>query len=305
MQFLAVLPVTTRGPWLFWNWGVQDAGRTNIAITLWPWFCDCDCDFVTLILWLWLPGVLFGRPEDPENPQPPPLCQGLLLLQKVLVNVLLLRKKFSLHFSISASLHLHIFRSQYPQLCLVHKDTKVAHGELQEQAMSLKFVEIGKVMLVWGILKNVSQVAVSNKISGLFMITIYGLCRDQICNIKSTKWVANCQECDLGGAEGGVPARGPGQASLLPPQGSRGRARPLWGRLYWQGAPGRRCVAQVHLDQTDLQVDQGEVWIGEMVICRMFEAMAGNFAHPEEIQLFLNVLNGSLALHAGDSCIIR
>ena len=101
--------------------------------------------------------------------------------------MLLLRKKFSLHFSISASLHLHIFRSQYPQLCLVHKDTKVAHGELQEQAMSLKFVEIGKVMLVWGILKNVSQVAVRNKISGLFMITIYGLCRDQICNIKSTK----------------------------------------------------------------------------------------------------------------------
>ena len=42
-----------------------------------------------------------------------------------------------------------------------------------------------------------------------------------------------------------------------------------------------------------------------MTIVRMFEAMAGNFAHPEEIQLFLNVLNGSLALHAGDSCIIR
>ena len=65
-----------------------------------------------------------------------------------------------------------ICRSQYPQLCLVHKDTKVAHGELQEQAMSLKFVEIGKVMLVWGILKNVSQVAtVSNKRLGLFMIS--------------------------------------------------------------------------------------------------------------------------------------
>ena len=28
----------------------------------------------------------------------------------------------------------------------------------QEQAMKLKFVEIGKVMLVWGILKNVTQV---------------------------------------------------------------------------------------------------------------------------------------------------
>ena len=37
----------------------------------------------------------------------------------------------------------------------------------------------------------------------------------------------------------------------------------------------------------------------------MFEAMAGNFAHPEDIQLFLNVLNGSMALHAGDSVILR
>ena len=44
-------------------------------------------------------------------------------------------------------------------------------------------------------------------------------------------------------------------------------------------------------------------WI--RLISRMFEAMAGNFAHPEDIQLFLNVLNGSLALHAGDSVIIR
>ena len=61
--------------------------------------------------------------------------------------------------SIPTSFHLlHLSRSQYPQLCLVHKDTKVAHGELQNQAMSLKFVEIGKVMLVWGILKNVTQV---------------------------------------------------------------------------------------------------------------------------------------------------
>ena len=44
-------------------------------------------------------------------------------------------------------------------------------------------------------------------------------------------------------------------------------------------------------------------WI--RLISRMFEAMAGNFAHPEDIQLFLNVLNGSMALHAGDSVILR
>ena len=49
-------------------------------------------------------------------------------------------------------------RSQYPQLSLVHKDPEEAHAELQKQSMRLKFVEIGKVMLVWGILKNVSQV---------------------------------------------------------------------------------------------------------------------------------------------------
>ena len=94
-------------------------------------------------------GVLLGRPEDPQDPQPPPLRQRLLLFQKVR---LLLCSRISL---LSQPF---ICRSQYPQLCLVHKDTKVAHGELQEQAMSLKFVEIGKVMLVWGILKNVSQV---------------------------------------------------------------------------------------------------------------------------------------------------
>ena len=49
-------------------------------------------------------------------------------------------------------------RSQYPQLSLVHKNPQEAHTELQEQSKRLKFVEIGKVMLVWGILKNVSQV---------------------------------------------------------------------------------------------------------------------------------------------------
>ena len=37
-------------------------------------------------------------------------------------------------------------------------DPEEAHAELQKQSMRLKFVEIGKVMLVWGILKNVSQV---------------------------------------------------------------------------------------------------------------------------------------------------
>ena len=44
-------------------------------------------------------------------------------------------------------------------------------------------------------------------------------------------------------------------------------------------------------------------WI--RLIARMFEAMAGNFAHSSDVQLFLNVINGSLALHTEDCCILR
>lgn len=44
-------------------------------------------------------------------------------------------------------------------------------------------------------------------------------------------------------------------------------------------------------------------WI--RMIARMFEAMAGNFAYATDIQLFLNVINGSLALHSEDACILR
>ncbi|CAB4054728.1 UNC80 [Lepeophtheirus salmonis] len=49
-------------------------------------------------------------------------------------------------------------RTQYPQLSLVHKEPATAYDELQKQCYSNKFVEIGKVMLIWGVLKNVSQV---------------------------------------------------------------------------------------------------------------------------------------------------
>ena len=49
-------------------------------------------------------------------------------------------------------------RSQYPQLSLTHKKPQQAYNELQAQCFGLKFVEMGKVMLTWGILKNVNQV---------------------------------------------------------------------------------------------------------------------------------------------------
>ena len=65
-----------------------------------------------------------------NHPQPPTLHSWLLLLQAIPV----------------------------PSAFLVHKEPSQAYNELQTQCFGLKFVEIGKVMLTWGILKNVSQV---------------------------------------------------------------------------------------------------------------------------------------------------
>ncbi|XP_031777864.1 protein unc-80 homolog isoform X3 [Nasonia vitripennis] len=49
-------------------------------------------------------------------------------------------------------------RSQYPQLELVHMKPEDAFNALQRQELVHKFVEIGKVMLTWAILKNVDMV---------------------------------------------------------------------------------------------------------------------------------------------------
>nr|CAI5820732.1 unnamed protein product [Callosobruchus analis] len=49
-------------------------------------------------------------------------------------------------------------RSQYPQLELVHMDPDAAFSALQQQELVHKFVEIGKVLLTWAILKNVDMV---------------------------------------------------------------------------------------------------------------------------------------------------
>ncbi|XP_025829365.1 protein unc-80 homolog [Agrilus planipennis] len=49
-------------------------------------------------------------------------------------------------------------RSQYPQLELVHMQPENAFNALQKQELVHKFVEIGKVLLTWAILKNVDMV---------------------------------------------------------------------------------------------------------------------------------------------------
>ncbi|XP_046742007.1 protein unc-80 homolog isoform X8 [Diprion similis] len=49
-------------------------------------------------------------------------------------------------------------RSQYPQLELVHMKPEEAFNALQRQELIHKFVEIGKVLLTWAILKNVDMV---------------------------------------------------------------------------------------------------------------------------------------------------
>ncbi|XP_047520925.1 protein unc-80 homolog isoform X3 [Pieris napi] len=54
--------------------------------------------------------------------------------------------------------HYFFKRSQYPQLGLVHMEPEEAFHKLQHQELLHKFVEIGKVLLAWAILKNVDMV---------------------------------------------------------------------------------------------------------------------------------------------------
>lgn len=49
-------------------------------------------------------------------------------------------------------------RSQYPQLELVYMKPEEAFNALQKQELLHKFIEIGKVLLTWAILKNVDMV---------------------------------------------------------------------------------------------------------------------------------------------------
>ncbi|XP_025208646.1 protein unc-80 homolog isoform X2 [Melanaphis sacchari] len=49
-------------------------------------------------------------------------------------------------------------RSQYPQLELIQMDLTEAFNQLQSQELIHKFIEIGKVLLTWAILKNVDMV---------------------------------------------------------------------------------------------------------------------------------------------------
>lgn len=51
-------------------------------------------------------------------------------------------------------------RSQYPQLELVHMKPEEAFNALQRQELLHKFIEIGKVLLTWAILKNVDMVRI-------------------------------------------------------------------------------------------------------------------------------------------------
>lgn len=58
--------------------------------------------------------------------------------------------------------HYFFKRSQYPQLGLVHMVPEEAFEKLQQQELLLKFVETGKVLLTWAILKNVDMVCIDN-----------------------------------------------------------------------------------------------------------------------------------------------
>ncbi|XP_018896454.1 protein unc-80 homolog isoform X1 [Bemisia tabaci] len=141
-------------------------------------------------------------------------------------------------------------RSQYPQLELVHMKTDEAFNALQRQELYRKFVEIGKVLLTWAILKNVDMV-----------VQRVVFLHEELMKLPS--FPRKALETDLDLCKG--------------------------------GEMGKELLG--------LDVLHKFMWV--RLIARMFEAMAGNFAYSGDIHLFLNVLNGALALHSEDAIILR
>lgn len=159
-------------------------------------------------------------------------------------------------------------RSQYPQLELVHMEPDKAFHALQKQELVHKFVESGKVLLTWAILKNVDMVSnLSNfrfeaATSLLFQVVQRVVfLHEELMKLPS--FPRKALECDLD--------------------------------LYKGGSLGKELLG--------LDVLHKFMWV--RLIARMFEAMAGNFAYSGDIHLFVNVLNGALILHSEDSCILR
>lgn len=145
----------------------------------------------------------------------------------------------------------------------------VAFNALQKQELAHKFVEIGKVLLTWAILKNVDMVIISLR-NILIKIETYSLFQvvqrvvflhEELMKLPS--FPRKALESDLELCKGG----------------------PL----------GKQLLG--------LDVLHKFMWV--RLIARMFEAMAGNFAYSGDIHLFVNVLNGALVLHSEDACILR
>ncbi len=172
----------------------------------------------------------------------------------------------------------------------MHKKPPEAYSELQKQCFGLKFVEMGKVR--------------ENSAHGRLCVTLLFF-------FLGDADVGYLEERESGGAEGGVFARGPHEAAVVPQESPGVRAGPLRQRRYGKG--GRKVLGKdAQMSKFSLQSPQELYGLDVLhkfnwirLIARMFEAMAGNFAHPSDIHLFLNVINGALALHSEDSCILR
>ncbi|XP_022249198.1 protein unc-80 homolog isoform X2 [Limulus polyphemus] len=140
-------------------------------------------------------------------------------------------------------------RSQYPQLSLVQMDPEQAFQRQQQQALTLKFLELGKVLMTVSVLKTTNQV--------LQRVLVL---HEELMKLPS--FPRKALEADFS--------------------------------LY-AGNLGKEMLGIDTLHKL--------VWV--KLVARMFEVMAGFFAHSSDIHLFVNVVNGALVLHCEDCTILR
>lgn len=120
-------------------------------------------------------------------------------------------------------------RSQYPQLELVHMEPDKAFHALQKQELVHKFVESGKVLLTWAILKNVDMVS-----------------KNLIANIIISKSL-------LGRPKSRFPSRRTNETPIFPAQSSRIGPRSLQKRTSRKRTSGSRRSTQIHVGTSDSQ----------------------------------------------------
>ncbi|KAH9525120.1 Protein unc-80 [Bulinus truncatus] len=142
-------------------------------------------------------------------------------------------------------------RNFYPQLSLVHMNPEDASLALQRRVFLLKFVEVGKVLLLQAIMKNTSQHQMQNHVSFL---------HEELTKLPSFPRKALESEFDM-----------------------------------YSGAWGQEIFG----------MDALHKYSWAKLIRTIFSSMSSTFTWSNDLNLFINVINGTIVLQFEDTAILR